>query len=392
MTHDDSTASPSRRLVLAVGHFPPPVHGMSVATERLVALISERAETRLLVISAVNNGGLMRHTTRLARSVGAIFRMSADRRRSDSLYMGSDAGLGMLYTLGLVLAGRILGYRIFLHHHSAAYVHERSRLMAAIVRCGDRRCTHVLSCACQASLFEDRYRPISSPMVLPICFSLAGLDQRSDPRPDRRELDPTLVLGHLSNLSVEKGLERVFQTLHRAIDAGLDVRLVLAGPAATERDEAVLSRLLTEAAGHVVYLGPVDEEGKQRFFDDIDVFLFPSRYRHESFGLVAAEAMQASKPVIAYRAGCLDSDFVGGAGIVLDPSEDYPTRAVDQMIRWTGHPEELQACSARASRRARSARDDAMATAAAFVEHLIDSGGNPPANLRSRSLRRRKGV
>lgn len=358
----------SRPLVLAVGHVPPPVHGMAVATERLVALIAERAEVRLLVISVEKRSGLRRHLTRVGRTTGAIARMAVHRARSRTLYVGSDAGLGMAYTLAVVGAGRILRYRIFLHHHSAAYVNETSTLMSAVVRAGGRRSTHVLSCAGQARAFDDRYRTATPSMVVPICFAL-GPESEEAPAPPGRH-GARLTLGHMSNLCAEKGLERVFETLEAAVAAGMDAHLLLAGPAATARDEALLRRLLARAGPRVTYLGPAGTEGKRRFFGEIDVFLFPSRYRHESFGLVAAEAMQAGVPVIAYRAGCLDAAFVADAGVVLEPSEDFPALAVAQLRRWADDVEALQACAESARHRARSARREAVVGAAAFVQLL----------------------
>lgn len=375
MNKSGEEASPPRPLVLAGGHFPPPVHGMAVATERIVALIDQRADVRVLVISANKTHGLLRHPARVARTMGAIYRMCVDRRRSETLYFGSDAGLGMAYTLAVVLAGRMLRYHVFLHHHSAAYVQNNSSLMAAIVRCGGRRCSHVLSCDRQAKTFDSRYRPQSPSVILPICYALDPEHENPDSGSKRGPAGAKLVLGHMSNLSLEKGLERVFQTLHGAVAAGLDARLVLAGPAATARDEVALRELLAEAEGQVVYMGPVREEAKERFFAAIDVFLLPTRYRHESFGLVAAEAMQAGIPVIAYRTGCLDAGFVRGAGLVLEPTDDYPKLAVEQLVRWAADPQALGTCASQASVLARAAREDALLRAAEFVDILIRPRG-----------------
>lgn len=349
---------------------------MAVATQRLVSLIEQQADVEALVTSAGSQRGLLRHPTRVARTVRAIVRMKSARQRSDALYAGSDAGLGMLYTLAVVLAGRIMRYRVFLHHHSAAYVHTWSPLMAAIVRYGGACCTHVLSCEGQARGFDARYRPRLPSLVVPISFALGQGDGPSEDesltaRPD----GSPLVLGHLSNLSVEKGLGRVFETLQSAVAAGLDARLVMAGPAATARDKAVLDNLLAGAQPHAVYLGLADDAVKRQFLASVDVFLFPSRYRHESFGLVAAEAMQAGVPVIAYRAGCLDAEYVGGGGLVLEPDEDYAELAVQQLLRWARHPEDWQASASVARSRVSRAREEGIAAAAAFVEVLLGGRG-----------------
>jgi len=345
---------------------------MAVATECLVALLAERAAVKVLVISVRRRQGLTRHLARAAKTVRAVEVLAVARFRSGTLYVGSDAGLGMCYTLLVVAAGRALHYRVFLHHHSAAYVDERSSLMAAIVRSGGTRCTHVLSCDDQAAAFDARYRTSVRSITVPVSFALGSSRDEDTPAAAARPPRPNgrWTLGHLSNLSVEKGVERAFQTLNAAVAAGLDAHLVVAGPPATLRDEAVLTRLLAQAGHRARYVGPVDDASKPHFFGQIDVFLFPSLYRHESFGLVAWEAMQAGIPLIAYRAGCLTAELVQDGGLVLEASQDYAAAAVQQLRRWNDRPDELRACASAAVARASAARDEGLAAAAALVERL----------------------
>jgi glycosyltransferase involved in cell wall biosynthesis len=112
-----------------------------------------------------------------------------------------------------------------------------------------------------------------------------------------------IVIGHLANLSVEKGtvdLLRAFQQIQRGRHehAPANFRLMLAGPAMpnylTFRNDLKRPPRLTE-------LGVLSEQDKRDFFAGIDVFVLPSR--SDSFGLVLLEAWANQKPVIAYRAG-----------------------------------------------------------------------------------------
>ena len=106
-----------------------------------------------------------------------------------------------------------------------------------------------------------------------------------------------VVVGHLANLSPEKGsidlLRAVEQVRRRA-----DVRLVLAGSAMPAFD-AYWAGL--GAPPPVTRLGPINDVGRRDFFAGIDVFAMPSR--SDSFGIVFLEAWANGVPVIGYRAG-----------------------------------------------------------------------------------------
>lgn len=112
-----------------------------------------------------------------------------------------------------------------------------------------------------------------------------------------------LTVGHLSNLTLEKGLDEVIRFGRAAMQHGNVERVILAGPVMGSAEQALLDGVASEDGFE--YRGPLTGQLKEEFFQDIDVFVFPTRYRNESFGLVAWEAMLRGVPVIAYRAGCL---------------------------------------------------------------------------------------
>jgi glycosyltransferase involved in cell wall biosynthesis len=96
-----------------------------------------------------------------------------------------------------------------------------------------------------------------------------------------------VVVGHLANLSAEKGTLDLLQARGNS-------RLVLAGPEMPNVRRAALP-------DGVAKLGPLTDAGKRDFFAGIDVFALPSRT--DSFGLVLLEAWANGKPVVCYRAG-----------------------------------------------------------------------------------------
>lgn len=361
--------------VFAVGHFPPPVHGMAVATADFTRRLADRYDVVARDISGDGHQRTVGHLTRrLARTVRAAATIMMSGRRGDSLYLGSDGGPGMLFTAMVLSAARARGLRRFLHHHSSAYVASRSPLMAAVVRLAGPETTHVFSCAGQAATFATRYEAPCRTAVVPIVFVLdeiSGTELRSR-APDAP--GQGLVLGHLSNLSAPKGLGLVFETLAEGLVRSLNLELVLAGPVPDAQDAAFLQAEVGRVGERARYLGAVSGASKDAFFAAIDVFLFPTRYRHESFGIVAAEAMAREVPVIAYQTGCLDQSWVGEGGLVLTADEDFVSRALQQLETWLRDPASRTRAAKAGSSRVRLHQIEAEQAAQRMVETIGSLG------------------
>ncbi|MFT3878691.1 MAG: glycosyltransferase family 4 protein [Gemmatales bacterium] len=112
--------------------------------------------------------------------------------------------------------------------------------------------------------------------------------------------DGPLRLGHLANLSEEKGtvdLLRAVMVLH---ERDVPFTLLLAGPSMPNFQRA-WEQLPAAVRSHVHLLGILKDEEKPDFFASLDVFVLPSR--SDSFGLVLLEAWANGIPCVCYRAG-----------------------------------------------------------------------------------------
>ena len=107
-----------------------------------------------------------------------------------------------------------------------------------------------------------------------------------------------VVIGHLANLSHEKGSVDLLSAVQVAWNEGARFRLVLAG-----QEMPNFRRFWQSypAQDRVLRLGVLDSEQKKDFFAGMDVFALPSR--SDSFGLVLLEAWANGVPNIGYRAG-----------------------------------------------------------------------------------------
>jgi glycosyltransferase involved in cell wall biosynthesis len=126
-----------------------------------------------------------------------------------------------------------------------------------------------------------------------------------------------VVVGHLANLSREKGSVDLLKAAQRAWAQGGRFSIVLAG-AAMPNFESFWRTY--HPAGAVRRLGVLDAMQKRDFFAAIDVFALPSR--SDSFGLVLPEAWANGVPCVGYRAG-------GVAWVIRDETDGLLVRCGD---------------------------------------------------------------
>lgn len=112
------------------------------------------------------------------------------------------------------------------------------------------------------------------------------------------------VIGHLANLSWEKGTNDLLRAAELLWASNTPAYLLLAGPLMpnfARAWRALQLRMPEESQRFVRVVGPLSDAEKRDFFASIDVFALPSRC--DSFGLVLLEAWANRVPNVAYRAG-----------------------------------------------------------------------------------------
>ncbi len=344
--------APSRLTVLAVLALPPPLHGQSAINAGMVAFLAEAPAIDLSVVDVaprVGAGWWAYHRSRALAYGRAMAQLFTKRRAgSRSLYAVYEPGLGALYTLALVALARCLGFGIALHHHSGRLSREWGLDLAVMTWLGGQAMLHIVLDDAMAQDLRQRYRPKRAAFVL---CNAAFIDTPLPPVPVRIP-DRILRLGHLSNLSLEKGLDR-FLSCGFGPDgtARTDRRLVLAGAPSTPEANEALEKAALVLGDTLETHGAVSGERKAAFFRDIDLFVFPSLYRHEAQPLVALEALAYGKPVIALGFGYLAGLVGSTGGIVLPPRGAFAHLLDAALARLSSAPGGLAAASVKARAR-----------------------------------------
>ena len=306
--------------VVAIGQMPPPVSGLSYITQQAITVAGAGMPGVLVKDIASRRGaaGLSKHLSRISATASACLSLVRHAKSPGRLcYVACEGGLGLLYILAVVASARLLGYRIMLHHHSFAYITRPSTMIAAILAAGGTRLVHVFLGEAMERGFRQTY---AGRQVEGIVLSNAAFVPPSALGDESG--DAPLVLGHLSNLTQEKGLHIFLDLLRTAVAASSPVRGILAGQAAKLEDRALIEQARQDLGDRFEYRGPLYGADKDRFYQDIDVFVFPTQYVHEAQPTVLFEALAAGCKIVSFDRGCI-AEQVQQDGLVVPQDHDF---------------------------------------------------------------------
>lgn len=318
---------------------------MSAVNQQMVQALKERVGVEIISVRPDTGvRGLSYHISKSRRALWALpLLVRARIRGARLLYASVDDGLGGVWLLAFLIFARLLRLKVYLHHHSYRYLLDRTALMAAIAAIAGPDACHVMLCDKMTADFRAFYPRAGRYFVAP----------NSVPRPPGAVKRPTsngpgLWLGFLSNLTFEKGVAEFIEIVEKARAGGADVRGRIAGPAMGAEVTAFIRSRCEAMNGALEWIGPVHGESKEQFFAGIDVFVFPTKYRTESFGLVLLEALIRGVPVIAVGRGCADVlSQVAGATIV--PLADDFVASAGRLIADIAHEPSLREGLSRAA-------------------------------------------
>src|SRR5262245_56917374 len=134
--------------VLAIGPIPPPFTGMAMLTEKIVERLQQVGKVTVFNVSPRDvRNRLAFRAKRFFNALASLGRLAVRGRAHDArLYVVANSKGGLLTTLALVKAGRMLCYAVYLHHHTYFYIDEFDWRMARINRSIGARGVHVVHC------------------------------------------------------------------------------------------------------------------------------------------------------------------------------------------------------------------------------------------------------
>jgi glycosyltransferase involved in cell wall biosynthesis len=327
------------RLTL-IGPMPPPVNGQSVVMSHVVEKLTPQfATVRVADIGEGQTGGWLGRLIGVSRSVRAWRSIPG----SQAVYIAVKADHGMWLTTATAALARLFRARVFLHHHSYCYVRERKPRMVALARVAGPRAHHIVLAKSMARDLKEVMPEIRRTLIVGnaalVDPTLLDLPLRAD--------GGQLVLGHLSNLYLDKGIAEVVDLALALKRARTPARLIVGGPTTDVEARWHLTRAARDLGALFEYRGPLSGDAKLAFFGDITHFVFPSRYVHESVPLVLYEAMAAGAVCVSTRQGSIPEQLADSPGILALSKDTFVEETLQALIGATGSSDE-----SRESRRA----------------------------------------
>lgn len=311
-------------MILFVGAFPPPIHGMSMVSQEVYnRLIVDGWSVKKLDTAPKDlKRDLLSRLSRVGRVLEAWFNLIRSQKNQDVLYIALSGEWGQIYDIVSLAIARIKNMHCVLHHHNFSYLKKRSSLTSVLFRVAGREAVHVVLCNIMGRVLQSQYGSDTKILVL---SNLAFF-----PPEVKVRLHPKLrTIGFLSNLTKEKGTEIIIALAFEIKKRGVPLNVIVAGSC---QDKALIKKLQqAEAAEVLEWRGSVYGEEKTMFFQNIDTFVFPTQ--NEAEPLVIWEVLAAGVPAITYQRGCIEEQL-GDAGVLVSPDEDFISKALVLLEGW----------------------------------------------------------
>jgi len=299
------------------GPLPPPVNGFYAICAKMLDLLKAIMPVAVFVRAPGPRPRAIGVLQQLIRALNYL--TTCIGKRDTALYLALSGGRGQVIDLLYVLISRLFRRPIYIHHHSYAYLNAPSRLnrcFFALVR----KEHHIVLSPKMALLLNRVYG--LDPAVVRVVSNAAFYQWEEACQVQANPAAP-LQLGFLSNITFEKGIVEFFEILAALSRRGIEYRAHIAGPVAPEARQS-FDKLL-ECTPHAHYAGPLYGEDKERFYRQLDIFLFPTRYANEAEPLVVYEAMRHGVHVMACDRGSIAEMLRDGSGVILP--RDAPVEA-----------------------------------------------------------------
>jgi len=311
-----------QKKILIYGQMPPPQHGSNIMTLTLynalkklnyqVKVSNKRFSKKIDEVNKINLVKFLRFFAVLRTFYRDLIRFRPDL----VVFFISATRIGLFVEGIFTTLTKILHipFVLYIHNNGHKAIYWKGNFGRWIVR---RVFDHAQACLVLGKVFE---RDISSfyknkIYVLPNCL-INTLPEKGN------KSDKIINILYLSNLYESKGIVTLIRAIPHVLKEKRRIMFLIAGP---WQDQNVKKRVLNfvqknKIGQNIQFLGGIYGDQKEALFQKSDIFVFPSHYPFEAFGLVNLEGMQAGIPVITTNIGALPEMVLDGqTGFIIPP-------------------------------------------------------------------------
>lgn len=317
--------------ILFIMHMPPPVHGAAMVGKYIhdSKLINETFDCHYINLSTakdltdIGKAGIKKALVfiRLLLNI----RKQVKTLRPELVYVTPNAkGKAFYKDFIVVQMLKSFGCKVVCHYHNKGVKTRQDRWLDDwLYRRFFKRIKVILLVE---TLYDDVRKYVKREDVF-ICPN--GIPETGKPVMERKENKVPHIL-FLSNLLVDKGVLVLLDALQILKERGCSFVCDFVGGETAEIDaarfsEEVEKRQLNTVA---VYKGRKYGKDKEDALEASDIFVFPTFYGNETFGLVNLEAMQHHKPVISTNEGGIPDIVKDGVNGIICEKENKDSLAL----------------------------------------------------------------
>lgn len=317
-------AESRKKRILFILQLPPPLHGASLANNYVAKSKAIRDQFDADFINLQFAKTLENITRFSLQKVFLSFYFSyriIERiiiHKPDLIYFTlSPAGFAFYRDAFYVLLFKIFRKKIVFHLHGKGFNRnaDRSSILKYLIKLVFNNTSVICVGERLVSDINKVYQ--SKPFIVPY-----GIQHREKyNRETIQDNDKTPRIIYLSNFMREKGILILIDALKILKNQGhkFEARF-LGAPTDLSIDYLVETVKQNQLNEFVEVIGPVYGSNKIIEYDNADIFVFPTYYKNETFGIVNLEAMQSSLPVVStYECGIPDVVIDNETGFLVEP-------------------------------------------------------------------------
>lgn len=325
-------------MLFFLGALPNPLHGMSSINKKMLAHLGN---DNIRVFNLLPSYAAKFYPSTLFILIKVIHLIAIfpsfifqliKYRKVAKVYFSISGDKGKLFDLPFMLVSGVFANNIYVHHHSFLYINKQDFLFKCLLWAGNNKIIHIALCSEMKAGLMANYQ-ISNEKI-DILSNIVFIENETH---NTSFSDEIKTIGFLSNISFEKGIKE-FIWVHQQLNKVLDHLIIakIAGPFLGAAEQQYVEEMC-RLDQSIKYVGSVYDEDKIKFFNDIDVLLFPTF--NDAEPLTIYEAYTSSVPVIAWSRGCIAGMIGNGLGYSIDAEESYQEAALNKLIEWIKQPQ-----------------------------------------------------
>lgn len=312
-----------RPKVLFIMHMPPPVHGAAMVGKRIhdSKLINEEFDCHYINLATAKDlqdiGKFRLNKLFDFFDLLKIIRRTVLNTKPDLVYVTPNACGGAFYKDFVVIQLlKLLGCRILLHYHNKGVSNRQNYWLDNCLYKHFFPDTKVMLLA--PALYKDMEKYLKKEQVF---YCPNGNPESIDYEPSAERNNTVPIILFLSNLIISKGVLVLLDALAILKQKKTDFFCNFVGGETAELDKQKFDLMLMKRGlvQCVSYEGRKYDKEKEIYFKSADIFVFPSFYGNETFGLVNLEAMEWKLPIISTDEGGIPDVVKDGENGLIVP-------------------------------------------------------------------------